>query len=323
MTAPVSERHRVAAALIAAHVVAALLVALAIRDAASVAPVVGGVVLAYVWGLQHGFAADHIAAVDDATRLLVAKGRPAAGAAGLAFAAGHGITIVAATLLMVVWSRGQVHPAVEVGALVFVVVFLGAVCIANAALVRRLRRGEDAGTRALISRLGGARLRTRVGRASHLVPVGMVFGVASVGDVVVVVVLGQQGIAGSVLFPVVLVVVFSIGLALVDTLDSVLMAKAYRWASADGDRRRHVNLAATSLTVVVSAFVAVIQLASLLVDTLELPFAALQPAAALAHRFELVGAAVVGLFIVWWVCAWIRWRAGSSWATDAGPAASR
>src|SRR5690606_38854874 len=144
--------------------------------------------LAYVWGLQHGFAADHIAAIDDSTRLLVARGRPAAGSAGLAFATGHGITITAATAVLITTTRGRVPPALEAAALGFVVCFLTVICVANGRLLCRSIRGDDVGpARGLLARLGGELLQARVGRSRHLIVVGMAFGVASIAEVFVLV----------------------------------------------------------------------------------------------------------------------------------------
>lgn len=313
--------RRLVAALAAIHLTATVLVAAAVWHAPAAGPVLGAVALAYVWGLQHGFAADHIAAVDDSTRLLVARGRRAAGSAGFAFATGHGITVTAATVVLVALTR-DVPAWVEISALAFILVFLTVVCTANGRLFARLAAGgtED-GPRSLLTRLGGQRLRARVGRAGHLVPVGMVFGLASVAEVFTVVVIGQRGLTGGPLLPLALVVSFSAGLTLVDTVDSVLMARAYRWAQTDPARRRLANLTATSLTVVVSAGVALILAASLVVDRLDIPVAPLRPLAGVAHRSELVGAGVVVLFTLWWAGAWLVWQRRC--AREAEPPARR
>lgn len=297
----------IVAGLVAAHLVAAALVVVALRDAPTAGLVIGGVLLAYVWGLQHGFAADHIAAIDDATRLLIARGRPAGGRTGFAFATGHGIAVATVTAVLLVATRGAVPRAIEVGALVFIVVFLGSVCVANARLVSRIMRGEHMGP-GIMARICGPRRIGRIGRARHLVPVGIVFGAASAAEVFAVVVVGQRGLTGSLVLPIALVVVFSAGLLLVDTLDSAFMARAYRWAQSDAGRRRFADLTTTALTVVVSAFVATVQLAHLVVDELDVAIPVLLPVAGLAQRFELVGAAVVVVFAVWWSAAWWVWR---------------
>jgi len=54
----------------------------------------GAAALAYGLGLRHAFDADHIAAIDDSTRLMLQKGRTPLGV-GLAFSLGHSTIVLA------------------------------------------------------------------------------------------------------------------------------------------------------------------------------------------------------------------------------------
>ena len=53
----------------------------------------GAAALAYGFGLRHAFDADHIAAIDDTTRLMLQKGRKPLGV-GLAFSLGHSTIVL-------------------------------------------------------------------------------------------------------------------------------------------------------------------------------------------------------------------------------------
>lgn len=296
--------------VLALHLVAAgLLAAAAARS--DVAPaLVGGALLAYLWGLQHGFAADHIAAVDDATRLLVARRHPRAALSGLGFGLGHGLTVTAAVVLVAL-GTGALPPQGEAAAATVVVAVLVALSAWNARLLRRLWRGEEVGTRSLVGALGGDRLMARVGRARHLIPVGMVFGVVSAADIVVLTQVAGRPAEGSLLGLLAVVVAFSVGLAVVDAGDGVLLSRAYTWAqtsSGGTSRRRAADLATTAATVVVSGGVAGVQAAALAADTgvTAPPVTAL---AALTESYDVLGGCVVLGFAVSWVLAWAVTRA--------------
>ena len=61
----------------------------------------GAGVLAYVLGIRHAFDADHIAAIDDTTRLMVQRGRRPVGV-GFFFAMGHSSVVVVLSLVIAV-----------------------------------------------------------------------------------------------------------------------------------------------------------------------------------------------------------------------------
>src|SRR5215207_6466923 len=61
--------------------------------------------LAYSFGLRHAVDADHIAAIDNATRKLMETGRPAT-ATGLYFSLGHASVVVLASLAIALTTAG-------------------------------------------------------------------------------------------------------------------------------------------------------------------------------------------------------------------------
>src|SRR4051812_5073782 len=95
-------------------------------------------VLAYVLGVRHAFDADHIAAIDDTTRLMVQRGRRPVGV-GFFFAMGHSSVVVLLALVVAaaasVTTSSELDSLRDVGGTVSTVVamiFLGLVAVLNA-----------------------------------------------------------------------------------------------------------------------------------------------------------------------------------------------
>src|ERR1700750_3300566 len=114
----------------------------------------GAGVLAYALGIRHAFHADHIAAIDDTTRLMVQRGRRPVGV-GFFFAMGHSSVVVILGLVVALAaglaSSSSIDTFREVGGTVSTVVamvFLALVAVLNAMVLtgivgswRQLRRG--------------------------------------------------------------------------------------------------------------------------------------------------------------------------------------
>jgi len=125
-------------------------------DAAAAGGLAGSGALAYVLGMRHAFDADHIAAIDDTTRVMLMRGRRPIGV-GFFFAMGHS-TVVVILALVVAAAAGritqtQVDSLRSAGGTIAVVVamtFLLVVAVLNAVVLRnlvrlwrRLRSGAD------------------------------------------------------------------------------------------------------------------------------------------------------------------------------------
>ena len=61
----------------------------------------GAGALAYGFGLRHAFDADHIAAIDDTTRLMLAKGKKPLGV-GLFFSLGHSTIVLGLSIVIAI-----------------------------------------------------------------------------------------------------------------------------------------------------------------------------------------------------------------------------
>ncbi len=280
---------------------------------------------AYLLGVRHGFDADHVAVIDDATRLLMQRGkRPVA--TGMWFALGHaGVVVVLAMAVAFVAGPAAQRWAEQVGGRVglwvslFVVVVLAVLAVLNALvlrdavrLLRRARAGEVEesevemvlGRRGLLARLLRGRMRL-VGQSWHLLVIGFLFGLGmqTATEVTVLALVAPGGESAIAVLS--LPLLFAAGMCTVDSIDGMLMSRAYTWSLARPLRRLWVNVTTTTLTVVLAAVVALVVLAGVL-D--ELGAAGLAPVAALGDHFELLGYLTLAAFMAVWGGAALWWR---------------
>ncbi|KAA5832478.1 nickel transporter [Saccharopolyspora hirsuta] len=284
---------------------------------------------AYLLGLRHGFDADHVAVIDDATRLLMQRGRRPV-STGMWFALGHAsvVLLLAFAIAFVAGPAAQrwaEETGVQVSAAVdlVVVAVLSALAVLNALvlrdavrLLRRARRGavDEAevelvlGRRGLFARLLRGRM-SGVARSWHLFGIGLLFGLGmQTATEITVLAMVSPVDRLSAIAVLSLPLLFAAGMCTVDSVDGMLMSRAYTWSLARPLRRLRVNVTTTALTVVLAAVVALVVLAGLLQE-LGVPRAA--PIAAIGDHFELLGYLTLAAFMAVWGGAALWWRFAS------------
>lgn len=294
----------------------------------------GAGTLAYVLGVRHAFDADHIAAIDDTTRLMLLRGQRPVGV-GFFFAMGHSTVVLVLALVVAFAAHSAAADHLDTlrhaGALtsaVVAVAFLTLVGVLNAmvltALVRlwrSLSRGEvdqatidrELANRGLMNRMLGGRRRGLIRTSRHMFAVGLLFGLGleTASEVTLLSLQASTAAQGALpaLAVLTLPLLFAAGMSTLDTADSLLMTRAYSWAYRQPARRLYYNLATTGMTVLVALFVASVYVADLLVQATGLtgPIAGY---AGLAARFELLGYVIVGAFVLAWGGAVLLWRIG-------------
>jgi high-affinity nickel-transport protein len=267
----------------------------------------GTALLAYGFGLRHAVDADHIAAIDNVTRKLLAERRGALGV-GFFFSLGHSTVVVAASIAVAFATGLYRHHADSLhraGGLFGTVVsagFLFAIALANLvtfwSVFRLFRRGgsaDDIGpvaTGGLFARLFRP-IFAIVSRSWHMYPLGFLFGLGfdtatEIGLLGISAAEGTRGLSvGAVLaFP----ALFTAGMSLVDTTDGLLMLKAYGWASASPFRRQYYNMAVTLISALVALVIGGIEVFGLV----GMPWPAAE-----AH-FGAIGLAIVAVFLMLW-----------------------
>lgn len=329
-----AERARLAGVLAAVaglHVAGWVMYLAYAGEPAAAGGLAGAGTLAYVLGMRHAFDADHVAAIDDTTRLMMLRGRRPVGV-GFFFALGHsGVVLVLALLVALAAGAvpaGELVRAQAVGGVVALVVatgFLALVAGLNAVVLvglLKLRRQWQAGSldeaeldmallnRGLLYRLLGDRARGLIRSSWHMAPLGFLFGLGleTASEVTLLALSASTASVGALPLVAVLSlpVLFAAGMTAMDTADSLLMSRAYSWAQGRPGRRLHYNVVATGTTVAVGLMVASVYAAGLLREGLG--WAWLAPWAALGQHFELFGYAIVGTFALAWGVAALHWR---------------
>jgi nickel/cobalt transporter (NiCoT) family protein len=312
---------------------------------------VGVGVLAYTFGLRHAFDADHIAAVDNTTRKLLAD-REAAGtrrqplSVGFWFSLGHSTIVFALAFLLSIGVKALVGPVEDDSSRLHTItgligptvsgVFLWVLGILNLVTLlgilkvfRDLRRGryDEAelerrlDERGFMNRfLGG--LTKAVRKPWHIYPVGVLFGLGfDTATEVGLLVLAGGAAAFALPFYAILVlpILFAAGMCLMDTVDGVFMNAAYGWAFARPVRKIFYNLTITSISVAVALVIGTIELAGVIADRADITHG---PIAELARiPLDYAGYAIVALFVIAWTLAITVWKVGrieDRWATDLG-----
>jgi len=293
---------------------------------------VGIGITAYTLGLRHAFDADHIAAIDNTTRKLMAEGkRPLS--VGFWFSLGHSTIVFGLAALISVGVRaldrpvrgGQLqHAAGWIGTLVsgsflYVIATLNvAILLGIVRVFREMRTGrydERAlevylDSRGIMNRLLGRLTRT-VSKPSRMYPVGLLFGLGfdTASEVALLVLAGGAAGAGLPWYAILcLPILFAAGMTLMDAIDGSFMNFAYGWAFSKPVRRVYYNLTITGLSVAVAALIGTIELGGLVASRLHL-------SGAFWSWFEnidlnLVGFVIVGVFVITWAAALAVWRYG-------------
>ena len=311
----------------------ALLVAPAHYDLGSAGVLgIGLGLTSYLLGMRHAFDADHIAAIDNTTRKLLAEapdgGRRPLGV-GFWFALGHSTVVFVLVTLLAAGVRavaGDSSPLKQIGGIVSTTVsgvFLILIGILNLVVLvgilrvfREMRSGrydeaaleDQLSKRGFMNRiLGGVTKAVR--RPVHMAPVGFLFGLGfdTATEIALLVIAGGAA-AGALPWYAILVlpVLFAAGMTLFDSLDGIFMCFAYDWAFMKPVRKVFYNITITALSVAVALIIGMIELISILTDQLDIESG---PLAAIGNLdLDDVGFVVVGLFIVTWVAALLFWR---------------
>jgi nickel/cobalt transporter (NiCoT) family protein len=291
----------------------------------------GTAVLAYSFGLRHAVDADHIAAIDNVTRKLMQEGQKPA-SVGLFFSLGHSTVVVLASILVAVGASVLSDSYAgyrDIGGVIGTSVsalFLFAIAILNIFILLAVYRtfqhvkcggrlAEDdldmllAG-RGLLGRL--FRPLFRLIRASwQMYPLGFLFGLGfdTATEIGVLGVSAAQAAQG--LDPLSLLVfpaLFTSGMALVDTADSVLMIGAYGWAFVKPIRKLYFNLTITAVSVLVALLVGSVEVLGLIAEKLSLSGGLWDWIAMLNDRFGTLGYLIVGIFAGSWALSTLIYR---------------
>ncbi len=291
----------------------------------------GMAALAYVFGLRHAFDADHIAAIDNVVRKLVQERRKPL-LAGFFFSVGHSSVVVIASIVIAASAATvQNHldrfqgPGGVAGTLVSAC-FLLAIGIGNLFILQRVwsvfnraRKGEETAVaevdallvkRGFLSRLCRP-LFSLVSRSWHMYPIGILFGLGfdTATEVGLLGISASQAARGLdfwtiMIFP----ALFTAGMALVDTADSMAMVSAYGWAFVNPVRKLRYNMIITAASVAAALLIGGIEVVGLVADKLGLRGGVWDFLNALNGNLTDFGYAVVAILVLSWFAAILIYR---------------
>jgi high-affinity nickel-transport protein len=292
----------------------------------------GTAVLAYMFGLRHAFDADHIAAIDNVVRTLVQE-RKTPFSVGFFFSLGHSSIVVLASVAIAATTaamQSRFDGFHDIGGVIGTTVsalFLLVIGIANLFVMRgvwaafgRARRGENIVDEDLDALLAGSGFLARifrpmfkvVARSWHMYPIGFLFGLGfdtatEIGVLGISAAQAAQGMSFWIIlvFP----VLFTAGMSLMDTTDSVLMTSAYGWALVKPIRKLWYNLTITAASVVVAVFIGGVEALGLVADKLGLEGGVWSLIGDLNDNLANFGYAVVAIFMATWLISAVLYRA--------------
>lgn len=296
----------------------------------------GAGALAYSFGLRHAFDADHIAAIDDTTRLMLAKGKKPLGV-GLFFSLGHSTIVLALSVGVAFAAQKAVRfqeDFAETGGIIGTSVsgfFLYLIGILNLVILigivgvwRKAKTGkfshqhleELLNDRGLMRRIFRGKFKKGFDNSWQIYPVGVLFGLGF-DTATEVAILGLSataaiGTVGGVLPPLAIIAlpfIFAAGMSLMDSLDGIFMTKAYGWAFTSPLRKIYYNLTTTSISIFVALVIGTIQIINVLATKTDIDN--YEPFTTIAN-IDLggIGYFIVISFVAAWLLSVLVWRIG-------------
>jgi high-affinity nickel-transport protein len=291
----------------------------------------GTALLAYGLGVRHAIDADHIAAIDNVTRKLMQEGKRPVGV-GLFFSLGHSTVVVLASVGIAVAAKllnARLDAFRDIGGVIGTAVsaaFLLAIALMNLVVLvsvyrtfQRVRTGGAYVEEDLNTFLTGGGLLARLFRplfatireSWHMYPLGFLFGLGfdTATEIGLLGISATQASGGLPIWSLlVFPALFTVGMSLVDTLDSILMVGAYGWAFTRPIRKLYYNLTITFVSVVVALLVGGIEALGLIGEKFQLSGRFWDAILALGADFGSIGYLIVGIFLVSWLASAVVYR---------------
>jgi high-affinity nickel-transport protein len=289
-------------------------------------------ITAYTLGMRHAFDADHIAAIDNTTRKLMAdRQRPVS--IGFWFSLGHSSVVFGLCFLLGLGVRtlvgqvendsstlqqttGLIGTAVS-GVFLYLIGIINLVILVGIMKVfRQMRQGtydeaaleQQLNNRGFMNRLLAGVTRA-VRKPWQMYPIGLLFGLGfdTATEVSLLVLAGGAAVFNLPWYAILtLPVLFAAGMSLLDTIDGCFMNFAYGWAFSKPVRKVYYNITITGLSVAVALIIGTVELVSILADKLDIKSGPLAVIGGLDLNY--VGYVIVGLFVVTWIVALAVWR---------------
>jgi high-affinity nickel-transport protein len=291
----------------------------------------GTALLAYTFGLRHAVDADHIAAIDNVTRKLMQQGKQPV-AVGFFFSLGHSTIVFGLSIAIALTSvalKDRFDSLVSIGGVIGTLVsafFLVAIAIANIIILisvyrtfKHIKNGGayvDEDLNLILAKRGffGRIFRNLFRLVDHswqMYPVGFLFGLGF-DTATEVGLLGISATAAAKGLPIWSILVFptlfTAGMALIDSTDSILMLGAYGWAFVKPIRKLYYNMTITFVSIVVALLIGGIEALGLIGDEMGWKGSFWAVMHSLNDNFGTIGFVIIGVFVASWIVSLIIYR---------------
>ena len=296
----------------------------------------GAGALAYGFGLRHAFDADHIVAIDDTTRIMLAKGKKPLGV-GLFFSLGHSTVVLALSVGIAFAATktsifkdafsstgGTIGTSVS-GFFLYLVGILNLVIMVGVLKAwKQAKSGKYShehleqllNDRSIMRRIFKGRFKKGFDHSYQLYPIGVLFGLgfdtATEVGLLALSATAAAGTVGGVLPPLAIIalpIIFAAGMSMMDALDGIFMTKAYSWAFTSPLRKIYYNITTTGLSVFVALGIGTLQWISVASDNFGLaetePFKTIT-----AIDLSSIGYFIVISFILAFAGSILIWKIG-------------
>ncbi|MBO1328164.1 hydrolase [Acetobacter suratthaniensis] len=285
--------------------------------------------VAWTFGLRHALDADHIAAIDVVTRRLLARAHKPI-FVGLFFSLGHSTVVIVATYALL---HLPVHTWLEnwhlVGGLVgggISIAFLLVMALLSALAARTqwvsLKTGRPVTARpaGVLMRLL-APLTDMIRHERQMYYLGFLFGLGfdTATEIGLLGLATSSQAAAPTWALMLLPLLFTAAMMLMDSLDTVLMIRAWTWSAHSARRRAHYTISVTALSAAAAFAVALLELAQMPGIAERVPRWAATVADAADAHFPLLGAGLVFLFLGLWGVTALRGARDSKTTRHASP----
>jgi high-affinity nickel-transport protein len=293
----------------------------------------GTAFLAYSFGLRHAVDADHIAAIDNVTRKLMQQGkRPVA--VGFFFSLGHSTIVFGLSVAIALTSfalKDRFDSLKSIGGIIGTLIsafFLLVIAIANifilVAVYRTFQHVKNGGAyvdedlnlilakRGFFGRLFRGLFKL-VDHSWQMYFVGFLFGLGF-DTATEVGLLGISATAAAKGLPVWSILVFptlfTAGMALIDSTDSILMLGAYGWAFVKPIRKLYYNMTITFVSILVALFIGGIEVLGLVAGEFGFKgaFWDFMDTLNSDENFGRIGYAIIGVFVLSWLVSFLIYR---------------
>ena len=292
----------------------------------------GTAALAYTLGMRHAFDADHISAIDNTTRKLMADGqRPLS--VGFWFSLGHSSVVASLAIILnfgiaAVGAQlkdqnsslhhytGLIGVTVSGSFLMLIAILNLIVMISIVKVFVQMRRGaydeaeleKHLDSRGFFMRFFGP-IAKRIDKPWKMYPLGLLFGLGfdTATEVGLLVLAGSSVIAGLPWWAIIsLPLFFAGGMSLLDTIDGSFMNFAYGWAFSKPVRKVYYNIVITALSVGTALFIGGLEISQVISKQLNLTGGYWDWANNL--NLNSAGYIIVATFAIVWAIALAVWR---------------